>query len=94
MKKDKNNILPPIKKRGSWESGPYNFGSFIFKGEIIVIDTDEKYLYWNKKLDIQNDDKDIQEMLDKNDPNFGRLWKAMESFLYITHRIDDHHWDK
>lgn len=86
--------LPPIKTKGKWESSLHNFGSFEFKGEIIIIDTEEKYLYWNKKLDINNDDKDIQEMLNNNDPNFGKLWKAMETFLYITHRIDDHTWDK
>lgn len=86
--------LPSIKTKGKWESSPHNFASFEFNGEIITIDTEEKYLYWDKKLDINNDDKDIQEMLDTNDPNFGKLWKAMETFLYITHRIDDHTWDK
>lgn len=89
-----SNKLLPVMKKGCWENGPKNFGSFEFKGETITIDTEEKYLYWNEKLDIQNDDKDIQKMLDNNDPNFGKLWKAMEAFLYVTHRIDDHQWDK
>lgn len=88
-----NNGLPPIMKKGCWESGPTEFGSFEFKGETIVIDSEEKYLYWDKKLDIQNDDKDINEMVDNNDPNFAKLWHAMEAFLFITHRIDIHHWD-
>ena len=92
--KDLKNKLPPVLKKGDWESGPNTFGKFIFKGKEIVIDTDEKYLYWDKKLDIQSNDPDIIEMLDTNDPNFGRLWRAMESYLYITHRIDDHNWDK
>ncbi len=87
------NGLPPVMKKGCWESGPTKFGSFEFKGETITIDTEEKYLYWDKKLDINSDDTDIQEMLDANDPNFGKLWKAMEAFLFITHRIDIHHWD-
>lgn len=88
-----NNGLPPIMKKGYWESGPKEFGSFEFKGETITIDSEEKYLYWDKKLDIQNDDKDIKEMVENNDPNFGELWKAMEAFLFITHRIDIRHWD-
>lgn len=87
------NGLPPIMKKGCWESGPTKFGSFEFKGEIITIDSEEKYLYWDKKLDIQNNDKDINEMVENNDPNFAELWKAMEAFLFITHRIDIHHWD-
>ena len=87
-------ILSPIKTKGKWESGYKNFGSFEFKGETITIDTEEKYLYWDKKLDINSDDADIQEMLNTNDLNFGKLWKAMEAFLYLTHRIDDHTWDK
>ena len=77
-----SNKLPPVMKKGCWKSGPKEF------------DTEEKYLYWADKLDIKKDDEDIQEMLDKNDPNFGRLWKAMEAFLFMTHRIDLHHWDK
>ena len=85
--------LPPIMEKGRWQSN-IKFGSFEFKGEIITIDTEEKYLYWSEKLDIQNEDKDIEEMINSNDPNFGKLWKAMESYLYITHRIDDHTWDK
>lgn len=89
-----SNKLPPVMKKGCWESGPRNFGSFEFKGETITIDTEEKYLYWNEKLDIQNDDKDINELVETNDPNFGKLWKAMEAFLFLTHRIDIHHWDK
>ena len=87
------NGLPPIMKKGCWESGPKNFGRFEFKGETITIDSEEKYLYWDKKLDIQNDDKDINEMIENNNPNFAKLWKAMEAFLFITHRIDIHHWD-
>lgn len=31
--------------------GPKEFGSFEFKGETITINTEEKYLYWNEKLD-------------------------------------------
>lgn len=81
-------------KKGCWESGPRDFGSFEFKGEKITIDTEEKYLYWVDKIDINKDDKDIIEMLNNNDPNFGKIYMALEAFLYITHRIDDHHWDK
>lgn len=89
-----SNKLPPVMKKGCWESGPKNFGSFEFKGETITIDTEEKYLCWADKIDINKDDEDIIEMLNNNDPNFGKLWKAMEAFLFITHRIDIHHWDK
>ena len=88
------NELPPIMKKGCWESGPTKFGSFEFKGETITIDSEEKYLYWADKIDINKDDEDIIEMLNNNDPNFGKLWKVMEAFLFITHRIDIHHWDK
>ena len=36
------NELPPIMKKGCWESGPTKFGSFEFKGETITIDSEEK----------------------------------------------------
>jgi hypothetical protein len=60
----------------------------------ITIDTEEKYLYWFEKTDVSKDDEDIREMIDNDDSNFIKLWVALENFLYVTHRIDDHHWDK
>ena len=80
-------------KKGSW-CRDLGFGSFSYKGEEITIDTEDKYLYWAEKLDGLNHDKDIQDMLINDFLNFGRLWEALENFLYITHRIDDHNWDK
>ena len=68
----------------------YSFDHNFFE----TIDTEEKYLYWADKIDINKDDEDIIEMLNNNDPNFGKIWKAMEAFLFMTHRIDLHHWDK
>ena len=59
-----SNKLPPVMKKGCWESGPKNFGSFEFKGEIITIDTEEKYFYWADKIDINKDDEDIKYLLD------------------------------
>lgn len=85
--------LPKVMKKGDWERN-IKFSSFEFKGEKITIDTEEKYLYWFEKTDVSKDDEDIREMIDNDDSNFIKLWVALENFLYVTHRIDDHHWDK
>lgn len=83
--------LPRIKKRGSW-CRDMKFLSFIFNNEEITIDTEEKYLYWDKKFDDPNDE-DIKFLINNDNVNYGKLWLAMENFLYVTHRIDDSNWN-
>jgi hypothetical protein len=83
--------LPKVKKRGSWHRD-IKFSSFIFNNEEIVIDTEEKYIYWDNKFDDPND-KDVKFLINYDCVNYGKLWEAMENFLYVTHRIDDHNWD-
>ena len=84
--------LPKVMKKGSWRRD-IKFSSFIFNNEEITIDTEEKYCYWGSKVD-NREDEDVNFLLNNDFVNFGKLWLALEDFLYVTHRIDDSNWNK
>ncbi len=79
--------LPPVMKEGSWERD-VTFSSFEYKGEKITIDTEDKYLYWNKRY-LNSNSEEVRWFIENNFYNLALLAIALEDFLYITHRADD-----
>lgn len=81
------NGLPPIMKKGYWNRD-ITFSSFVYKGEEITIDTEEKYLYWNERF-MNPSSEEVSWFLKNDFSNLGYLSLALEDFLYATHRTDD-----